>query len=480
MGRRVKGDFIVKKKLFEHAPLGTEIFLLFGSDGTAKTRPASGLPLPLWPDGRWCPEVAMYLKKLFGTNLSLYDRGGTLGAYASLISHLIRFCWRKGVAFHCLTDDLFCKLIEELKDATELRSGAWERKRSARTVVRIGRRCLDFLEFIGELHGIDGFVSQEGCIQAWKKSSVQKERKGRQRRVLTYWYHSSFPPLSPQHKRHLIKQDYIDLLRRAAVTLSPSPFMRQRRLVLLRLLEATGARRSEIARLTVTDVREAMRMQRPFLKLVTAKKGDNSSAQKFRLVPIEHHELQLLSDYIEYHREEVMERCNATMNDHDILLVSYNTSKPLTPSTISLELRYMRMKAGITGKAHPHLFRHRFVTYSLVRLIKAYKLKNRSEFELKFRLDGFKKEVAELTGHSSIESMEDYIDWAFIELFAFDDSAPTTVDLAVLAGSIRSSIPELESLLDTLPPEEFKRILRSRMNSVIRDLDGCAARANKV
>lgn len=464
---------MLKEKLFQHAPEGTATYKLLGSDGIPDTRPAAGLPLPLWPDGHWCAEVAMFLRKFADANLSLFDRGGTLGTYASQISHLVRFCWRKGLPFHRLTDDFFAEFIGELVDETVYKNGVWELARSGRTVVCIGRLTLDFLVHIGNLHRIDSFVSEDGCIRAIKKTYVCKAKPGRRRRTVRYWHHNCFPPLSPKHERHLIGQEYINRLRRAAVTLSASPFLRQRRLVVLRLLEATGARRSEIVGLTVASVLNAISMNQPFLTLPTSKKGANASGeQKFRVVPIEHHELELISDYIEYHRSGVIEKCLGKENDHGILLVSHNTGKPLTPGTITLELSYLRAEAGIKGKAHPHLFRHRFITYSLLKLIRAHNLKDKGQFEMKFRLEGFKKEVAELTGQSHIESLDPYIDWAFIELYGYDDSAREAVDAASLAASIRSSIAELEKLKDVLSADEFSRNVISRMTAIVKDLDG--------
>jgi integrase len=355
--------------------------------------------------------------------------------------------------------------------------------REDNAVIDIGRRCLDFLKFVGQLHRIEGLVDEDGCIRARKKSFIITAKNGASGITINYWHHNAFPPAGPKNKRHLIAQQLIDRLRRAAVTASASPYLRQRRLVLLRLLEKLGARRSEIVRITVQSVYDAIEMaksgKRPFLRITTAKRraGKAGTQEHFRLIPIELHELHFIRDFVKFYRAPIIEKWLLKNVDHGLLLISQNSGAPLSPDTVTLELHYLRIEAGIDGKAHPQMFRHRYITHALLRLIKAHNLKDRSQFEIMFRLDGFKKEVAELTGHKSIASLDSYIDWAFIELYQYDNSARSAIDAAGLRASIRSSIPELEELMRVLSPEQFNAEVLARLKAIEKDLECFEANA---
>ncbi|RQQ01584.1 site-specific integrase [Burkholderia stagnalis] len=458
-----------RHKLFRRAPRDMMVYRSLGN-GTVRTTGGANIPLPIWPDGRWCAEAALFIEGAARRNLSRFSNGGTVVAYMHQISPLIRFCWRKKLAFASLDDDAFTEFIDELK----IEGGPSEPLRYANAVLDIGRRSLSFLEFVGELHGIDGFLyGGPGRIAAEKRTIAVGASRANQKRLVTYWHHHSFPPRLETRRRKPIGIDYISRLRRAAVSCKSGAFIKQRRLVMLRLLEATGGRRSEVVRITIKDIEDALLSNGPFLKLYSAKRpGETEGAAPHRYVKVTFNDLDYVRRYIEQFRAPIVDRMLGGVGDHGFLLIAFNTAGRLTDGVVTNELRRLRVEAKIKGKAHPHLFRHRFMTIRMKNLIEAHKITSKNEFEVLFKLEGFKKEVAESTGLKSLASLDVYLDWAFIELAGLEGDFRKHVDLARVAASVESSLPEIEALRDLLSPEEFTEELMRRYWALVKDVGG--------
>ncbi|MFZ0707748.1 MAG: hypothetical protein WAM71_19265, partial [Candidatus Korobacteraceae bacterium] len=89
--------------------------------------------------------------------------------------------------------------------------------------------------------------------------------------VRTHWHHRSFPRENPITRRLPIGEDAIERLRAAVEEISPTPYLRMWRYVMLNLLEILGLRRVELACLTVKSVRAAFNSDWPALELITVK-----------------------------------------------------------------------------------------------------------------------------------------------------------------------------------------------------------------
>ncbi|RQQ21308.1 site-specific integrase [Burkholderia stagnalis] len=242
---------------------------------------------------------------------------------------------------------------------------------------------------------------------------------------------------------------------------------------MLRLLEATGGRRSEVVRITIKDIEDALLSNGPFLKLYSAKRpGETEGAAPHRYVKVTFNDLDYVRRYIEQFRAPIVDRMLGGVGDHGFLLIAFNTAGRLTDGVVTNELRRLRVEAKIKGKAHPHLFRHRFMTIRMKNLIEAHKITSKNEFEVLFKLEGFKKEVAESTGLKSLASLDVYLDWAFIELAGLEGDFRKHVDLARVAASVESSLPEIEALRDLLSPEEFTEELMRRYWALVKDVGG--------
>lgn len=452
-----------RRQLFLHAPAGTTVFRVY-EKGRVYTYDVSGVPLPTWPDGRWCIELAAYMHSLAVQRLSVLDRGGTLGTYASELSHLVRYCYANRVDFHRLTDAQFQMFVRSL-GADKRPDG--EQVRNNRTIIKIGRHTLSFLDYVGRRRGIADFLSPDGPhIQAVRKKFFRKIEKDKTASV-EYWHHPCFPAASPINRRLPVPETSINLLREAAAKVSASPAQKRRRLTLLRVLEATGARRIEVANLKVADVLAAKAMERPFLKLLTVKqKGD----AKIRFIPVSHSELDYIIEYIELYRAPIVERFKGDADD-GFVFVSHRTGQCITPNTVTQEIHKLRKAAGIEGKAHPHLFRHRFLTVRMYRLIRAYDVKDARHFlELFLTVEKFKIDVMEQAGLKSGETFARYVDWAFALAPLLDKEPTLSIDLGRIAREGRAVVVELEAERDSLSPAEYTRRVERELKKLVGEL----------
>lgn len=306
----------------------------------------------------------------------------------------------------------------------------------------IGRVCLDFLKIVGTTCGIDNFVGPKGQIIAEQQEFLifSTGSSGRPS-VKRFWHHRSFPTPDAKKRRLPIDGGTVAKLHDAVLPASSSIFLRKRRYVMLRLLEITGARRSEVARLTVDSVIEAANMDRPMLKLTTMKKGGNK--EHVRFVPILRHDIEFLNEFIERNRRLVVKKTCGLSHDHRYVLVSETTGKQLRSNTITQEMRILRIQAKIAAKACAHMFRHRFITKLFVALIEQHDIQNPDHFR-KALLDSeqFKQEIREYTGHTRLESLDQYIHLAFAEVTNFRKS----LDMASAKQLIQSLVSSLRQL----------------------------------
>ena len=450
---------------------------------------ADGLPFLQWPDGSWCFEGNRFIRELFDRGLKRKPRGGSLAIAAGQISHLLRYCWSSRIHPLSLSDNEFSTFIGRLiTEADPRQEGA--RARNCSTVIDIGRRCLEFLCSVGHHSGNTQFVGASGQIRANRRTLVVRTngrnvREGK--RTLTYWHHSAFPQPDPKSARGPIAKACIDKLRASAIDSCRQTLQadrthpayvtlhkRDRRLTSLLLLECTGGRRYEVVLLKVESVRQAERMSSPMLEVQTVKKKTPVK----RLVPISRVDLKAIVDYIDYSRNPLLRKL--AVPDHGFLLVSSVTGLPIAANTLTNEVRDLAILAGITEKASPHLFRHRFITKVFVRLIEQHQLENPDQLRrLLLDAEGLKRKVMELTGHTSLASVENYIHMAFDEVSSFGRtynvvSGSLVVDAAITAieSQIRLYASEQSDATDraTKWTLDFLKALALDLRSVVQSV----------
>jgi site-specific recombinase XerC len=434
-----------KFKLYHNTSLNFELPSHVDMQRQVITTEASDIPMVSWPDGKWCFEANAYLLELFYRGLSRRNRGGSLLVYATSISHLLRYLNENNIKLIELSDNQFSLFMRLLQGETRPNQpGTFVR--DSNSVIAIGRKCLDFLFFVGKLYQDDSFIGPKGQIIAIQKEFIAKSKSTSamfRKIVHNFWHHRSFPNPSPKNKRLPISNENIEKLRNIIAQSSSSTFQLKRRYVMLKLLEITGGRRSEIAALTCKSVYQASKTQ--LLEVITTKRRGNT--EHFRLIPIARHDVAFLIEFIEKNRRVVIRKTCGKEKDSDLLLISKITGYGLKANTITQEIATLSIAAGIQEKSCPHMFRHRFITKLFVALIEQHQFENLDSFR-KALLDteSLKQKVQEWTGHKNIASLDGYIHLAFDEITNFEKTY-NAVRTQSIVQSAKGSLTQIKTEL---------------------------------
>lgn len=432
---------------------------------------ADNIPLLCWPDGRPCTEANLYLLHCFERGLSRKENGGTLTQYAKLLSHLIRFCFNNKYSFIDLTDSRFSLFIRTLQGEMDPRKPE-QRKRQAAHVANIGRACLGFLGYVGELYLERSFIGATGTIRA-ETREIKLANQGKQI-ARVYWHHHSFPHPEPQTRRLPISSKNIARLIEIIPDVSSTTYQRRRRFILVKLLEITGARRIEVANIRVEDIYNARMMKHePVLKVFTAKRSGGK--EEYRYLPISKTDLELIVNFIEKFRHRVIKKTVGVNGDLGYLLISETSGLRLATETLTNELLLLAKAAKIEEQACAHMFRHRFITKLFVALIEQHEYENGDDFR-RALLNGetLKRKVQEYTGHTSISSLETYIHLAFEEVTKFG----STLDLIKVRLAIESLQSNLKDvffeLIQGRSPAELSILLSDYINVALEELSSAS------
>jgi site-specific recombinase XerD len=347
--------------------------------GKIVTKDASNFSFITWPHGAPCLLANMYLLSLRGRpgrssgGLSFKGKkGGSIGLYASQISQLVRYCFQHNIDFINLTDLDFTNFIHHLRHEENIYSTS--KKKNESTVTRAGRKCLDFLIWVGSFYAEPNFVSRNGTIRAYEKIKTQQLPSGKVKKT-TYIHHHSLTAGVRTHRRDPIPEVNIEMLQQAVNSIDSSRFVQARRHTLLTLLEYTGARRREIARISVASIAEAFAMDDPELLMNNSKRE-----QSTRLVPATKMMLNKVNKYIDLYRSTVIRNTIGAKNDHGFIFISETTGEPLSEETLSDEISKLREHANIKSQACAHMFRHTFITNLFALLITRYNVQSPEEF----------------------------------------------------------------------------------------------------
>ena len=441
--------------------------------GEVTLREADNMPFIRMPNGIPCLIANAYMLQLFKCNLSRNNNGGTLRQYAKDLSHLIRFCHESGIDVMQMDNSRFTQFIGGLrgeKDAINPET----RKRDSNTLNAIGRKCLDFLDFVGQMNGDANFVND--TIQGYKMKYRVHTANRRNRPIeKNSWYHASFDTSSPKKKRNAISKQNIQAIYEAIPKLSSESNTKQskklidrRRTIMIRLLEMTGARIEEIAQIRVRDIEEAIKKKNPELKLITLKKRKPSS----RYLPVLQQDLAVIKPYIRVNRVQAIKNTIGAQNDHGLLFISVKTGKPLSSKYMSNEIGLLRRTAGITSQACAHMFRHRFITKLFVCLINQFDFENKDEFR-RALLDAntLKQQVQQYTGHGDVNSLDIYIDLAFDEV-ANLKAVVSTVHLQGAYEAFDNNVEQLHRELEnSLPISDYLKKYHELLELRVEDIE---------
>lgn len=380
---------------------------------------AENIPKMFWPDGSWNMPANLYMLKLFHGGYSRLTDGGTLTTYANQLGHIIRYVYLNGIELHKLTDNRFTAFIRSLR-AEKMLNDKTVPRRNEDTIIAIGRRTLEFLSFVGVLYDGSSGVGPNEKIKAEKREIKVSQSTSSYGTVSTsirhYWHHNSLPEPSGPKKRNAISTADIKRLKGVVSRISPNSHIKKRRYVMLLLLEITGGRRSEVCALTVRSVLAALKMDEPFLLMESIKQGGNKKSA--RMIPVTRVDLLFIAEYINSNRSIVIHNTCGKIKDHGYVLINHRSGQQLKPNTLTQEVRAFRIAAGIPGRAHPHMFRHRFITKLFVSFITSQEVLDKEDFRSRIlNVEYYKRKILEFTGQKHVKSLDHYIDLAFDEYF---------------------------------------------------------------
>lgn len=443
------------------------------SNGNLVTRAANDIPIIFWPDKSWCHQANTFIREKFESGLSRRNRGGSLSVLASQISHLIRYCWDTRTDFINLTDNDFRNFVGLLIHEQHPKKPN-TKARNSNTVISISRSCLQFIESIGRHSPQTELIGPEGRIRAQLKTRFVGTRvysgRGKPRKQVTYWDHPAIPAPTVKRTRLPISTENINKLRIAVGSLSKTPHQRMRRHATIKLLEITGARRGEVAAIDIVSVKEASLSDIPMLKIPTLKK--HSGHPQFRYVPVSKSDIAFIMQYVEFYRNPLIRKKLKGKQDHGYLLINDVTGQPLSPNSISQEIKLLSKHANIGEVTCAHMFRHRFLTKLFVTLIHQHQIDTPDSFRrLLIDGEGLKQKVAEWSGHANTESLSIYINLAFDEVTNFkkaNNSAIARLAIDSFRGTLNA---EIQSLTFGESPQEVGNRLIGLLNKFDQDLN---------
>lgn len=421
----------------------------------------SGYPLIIWPNYSSCFEANCWIDTLRASGLS----AASACQYGYKISWILRYCDEHGLQLHHFNDYHFFNLMTKVKAAHKQRQGT---ELFTENTAFIGRKTLDFLEFVGQIYGIQDFIHPMGRINATKKE-VSRKVHGSTRTYLV-WHHNSIPRvISPQpSKSKILVEQEINALKYAIRSSKSRSIVRHRQSAITEVLQGTGGRRAEITPLTVGAVWDAELRPQPALLLSTLKK----SAKAFRLVEIDESLLALLQDYIEFDLKPFLLGINKIVTRDTPLFISLKTLDPIQPNTLTHELSQHGATADIDRSIHPHLFRHLSITNDRVKHFEKHPLDNQIA-----RLIGmagvpdYTLRSMERHGHSSPESQATYNHYD--QLKNTQNTALRSNDQA--RSSLISNLEKIKELLqdgrlDRLKVERLEKLAVENLKIMQRDI----------
>ncbi|WP_349735808.1 tyrosine-type recombinase/integrase [Pseudomonas jessenii] len=322
----------------------------------------------------------------------------TVNTYASELSSLVRFLSDRQVALFDVTDD-------DLTDYAD-----WlllTRKASHNHINRLLLRAIAFFDWAqGPVLGKRIVGSKDDYCQITLTVKPVKMQNGMFR---TKVHHRAMIAANVPRMVHPMSSSVLSRLMEASDRLSKSSFIRKRNRMLLTVLADAGVRREELTSITIDSVLDAAKSGR--LKVATSKRKGNPE----REIPLPEVTVQTLNEYVKttraVHVHKLFKR-DPGFVDRGWAFCTRMGSR-MAPASVTQLFSDLRCEAGVTEIATAHMLRHRFITLQLVTRLKSIGNKRSIGVEL---LTTILSKLASVSGHSSIDSLWRYMDWAYEEL----------------------------------------------------------------
>jgi site-specific recombinase XerD len=356
---------------------------------------APGMRVLYWPDGLICWQINAYLiyRRRSGSAVS------TVNTYASELSLFVRFMSDSRLRIEDVCDDVLVSFSDWLLQ---------RKTASGSHINRLILRVISFLEWYQSLLVGKRLVGSLGQgAQVTISLRTVKSRRGMSR-VRTQ--HHAMVPGSVARTVLPISSTVISTLLDACEWTAKTHFRRSRDRCMLVLLADSGIRREELTWIRVSDVVGAVSAERKLAVRTSKRKGN-----PYRLIPVSGETLNMLLEYIDVTRAIQVRKLNRKHRDFKDKgwLFCTRTGSKMAPSSISQLFSDLREESGVTERVSAHMLRHRYITLQVMARLRL--LNGRGAIGVE-ALTTVLSKVASLSGHSSLESMWRYVDWAYDEL----------------------------------------------------------------
>ncbi|ABR85700.1 tyrosine-type recombinase/integrase [Pseudomonas aeruginosa] len=375
-----------------------------------------------WPDGCICWQLNVYFLHLRRSNSAI----STINTYASELSLFVRFLFESKVVIEDVCDDVLVSFSDWLVN---------RKKSSGNHINRILLRVISFLEWYQTLLVGRRLVGSLG--QGAQVTISLRSLKSKQGVVRVRTQHHAMVPASIPRTVRPISSNIVSALLDSCEWAAKTNFRRSRDRCMLVLLADTGIRREELTWIRVSDVVGASADRK--LPVRTSKRKGNP----YRLIPISDETFRMLLEYIDVTRSIQVRRLNRRkigFKDQGWLFCTREGFK-MAPSTVSQLFCDLRAEAGLTERISAHMLRHRYITLQVMARLRSLSRRGSIGVEA---LTTVLSKIASLSGHSSLDSMWRYVDWAYEELEAeYKDSANVADEalsvIEALMGEAKSS-----------------------------------------
>lgn len=422
-----------------------------------------------WPDGNTCFPVQMFLSHISDFKKINKLDGGTVGTYATNLSHIVRFCFNKKIQFHELRsvhiDDFIAQLVIEKKSNGE-------RARVNNTIKnQILTQTITFLKWLQSEHypllNLIGVNDRKVRYQIALKKKTK--RRGGRNFGTAEVYPTSLPnsvtkgktPIPTETIKKLwdtlnATRDGMKLNSRFEALFDEEDkkahldYMYYRRRFQLTMLEATGLRPSELTEMRYSE--NIALIEQGKVILPTHKREDGRT----HIIKLESGTLIKVQLFMKVYRLKLIERLlkYKLISDEsqvdDYLFLNPDNGKKVQPRAAYQDFKRLCQRAGLKVKTCQSMFRHRFLTNMLKLYLVSFTEKNPHKNRWNINEKDYRsiyKKVAAFTDHKDPDSIEDYLDIAWDELEVFKYA----YDVSELQNRLRSihiAISDIKSHLN--------------------------------
>lgn len=441
-----------------------------------------------WPDGNPCSLAELFLIYKFRRGASIREDGGSLRATASKIIQIIQYCWTIKKDFWELDDDNFQDFIQHLASERK-QERPMVRARNNNSVRAIVACCVELLIWIQDHILVNTYLigtSSQHRIRLVEKKVMNHRIK---KMTIEAQYHI-LPPPDTREPKHAIGREQRNALWETVAHMSQTRvaciswakneetirkaavYLQKRRELLLDLLESTGARPGELARLKVS---ENINCYKSGSLILTTLKRRRDIDRSIKLQP----EVAIrLVIFIEKYRQQILDFISCagfTASPSDRVFIGVH-GNPLSERSLESDFVRISSRAGLANvQSCMSMFRHRFITKQIAIHLRAYLGATGKRRDLFTDADyrSILKKVATITGHANELSLMHYIDLAWSELNyenqidtaqAIDHTIESTTNkISSLIGSVNSA--------ENISHKRLKELLAETKNALLNMQD---------